>query len=292
MKWLITGCNGQLGKSLQHELAKIDSAEIIAFDSTQLDITDEVAIKAAFTLHKPDVVINAAAYTAVDKAETEAQVAEVVNVSGPKYLASACEANGIWFVHVSTDYVFDGRSQIAYREDDLVSPTSVYGRTKLQGEQAVAAVCTKYFIVRTAWVFSEYGNNFVKTMLRLGRERDSLGVVADQIGCPTYAGDIAKSLIKLVGIGLTGKAESGIYHYTGDLAVSWWAFTREIHAQALSLGLLDKLPELKAITTSDYPTPAARPAFSVLDTSKILVLGISPSDWRIGISKVIQYLGG
>lgn len=288
MKWLITGCNGQLGKSLQHELAKIDSAEITAFDSTQLDITDEAAIKAAFTLHKPDVVINAAAYTAVDKAESEIDLAEAINVSGPKYLASACEANGIWFIHVSTDYVFDGKSQIAYREDDLVSPASVYGRTKLQGEQAVAAVCKKYFIVRTAWVFSEYGNNFVKTMLRLGRERDSLGVVADQIGCPTYAGDIAKSLIKLVELGRADKAEPGIYHYAGDLAVSWWAFTREIHSQALSLGLLDKLPELKAITTSDYPTPAARPAFSVLDTSKIYKLGILPSDWRIAIGKVIQ----
>jgi dTDP-4-dehydrorhamnose reductase len=289
MKWLITGCNGQLGKSLQYELAKIDSAEIIAFDSTQLDITDEAAIKAAFTLHKPDVVINAAAYTAVDKAESEIDLAEAINVSGPKYLASACEANGVWFVHVSTDYVFDGKSQIAYREDDLVSPASVYGRTKLQGEQAVAAVCKKYFIVRTAWVFSEYGNNFVKTMLRLGRERDSLGVVADQIGCPTYAGDIAKSLIELVERGRADKAEPGIYHYAGDLAVSWWAFTREIHAQALSLGLLDKLPELKAITTSDYPTPAARPVFSVLDTSKIFNLGIAPSDWRLGLCKVLEY---
>lgn len=288
MKWLITGCNGQLGKSLQDELAEVQSAEVIALDSNQLNITDEAAVKAAFTLHKPDVVINAAAYTAVDKAETEPQLAEAVNVSGPKNLANASDAEGALFVHVSTDYVFDGKAQVAYHEDDVVSPASVYGRTKLQGEQAVAAICKKYFIVRTAWVFSEYGNNFVKTMLRLGRERDSLGVVADQIGCPTYAGDIAKSLIKLVGLGLAGKAESGIYHYTGDLAVSWWAFTREIHAQALSLGLLDKLPELKAITTSDYPTPAARPAFSVLDTSKISKLGISPSDWRIAIRKVIE----
>ncbi|MDF1762130.1 MAG: dTDP-4-dehydrorhamnose reductase, partial [Oleibacter sp.] len=235
MKWLITGANGQLGQCLQDRLNSDPNNHVTAYDADKLDITDRDAVLQFINDLKPDAVINAAAYTAVDKAETEEAIAAMVNADAPGYLAEACEAQGIWFGHVSTDYVFNGDSNIAYCETDSVSPTSVYGVTKLDGEQRVIDACSKYFIVRTAWVFSEYGNNFVKTMLRLGRERDSLGVVADQFGCPTYAGDIADCLITMVKLATEDKVESGIYHFAGDLAVNWWSFTREIHAQALAL---------------------------------------------------------
>lgn len=287
MKWLITGANGQLGRCLQDRLANKPGHEIKATDADQLDITDRQAVLDAVSAFAPDVVINAAAYTAVDKAESDEELAGRVNADASGYLAEACEQAGIWFAHVSTDYVFDGSANIAYRETDEVNPCSVYGATKLQGEQKVEATCSRYFILRTAWVFSEYGNNFVKTMLRLGSERDSLNVVADQFGCPTYAGDIADAIIVMAERALEGGVEAGIYHYAGDLAVNWWSFTREIHAQAVSAGVLEKAPELGAISTSAYPTPAARPAFSVLDCSKINGLGIELSDWRQAIGKVL-----
>jgi dTDP-4-dehydrorhamnose reductase len=290
MKWLITGADGQLGRCLQDRLANKAGHEVKATDAAQLDITDRQAVLDVVSAFAPDVVINAAAYTAVDKAESEAELALKVNAEASGYLAEACEQAGIWFAHVSTDYVFDGSANIAYRETDEVNPCSVYGATKLQGEQKVEAACSRYFILRTAWVFSEYGNNFVKTMLRLGRERDSLNVVADQFGCPTYAGDIADAIILMAGKALKGEVEAGIYHYAGDLAVNWWSFTREIHAQAVSMGKMQASPALTAIPSSAYPTPAKRPEFSVLDCSKISRLGISPSDWRVAIASVLSKL--
>jgi dTDP-4-dehydrorhamnose reductase len=288
MKWLITGADGQLGRCLQDRLANKACHEVKATDAAQLDITNRQAVLDAIAAFAPDVVINAAAYTAVDKAESDKELAGKVNADAPGYLAEACEQAGVWFAHVSTDYVFDGSANIAYRETDEVNPCSVYGATKLQGEQNVEAACSRYFILRTAWVFSEYGNNFVKTMLRLGRERDSLNVVADQFGCPTYAGDIADAIILMVEKALSGDVEPGIYHYAGDLAVNWWSFTREIHAQAVATGKMQKAPELGAIPTSAYPTPATRPAFSVLDCSKIQGLGVKPSDWRAAVAHVLS----
>ena len=288
MKWLITGADGQLGRCLQDRLANKAGHEVKATDAAQLDITDRRAVLDAVSAFAPDVVINAAAYTAVDKAESDEDLACKVNADASGYLAEACEQAGIWFAHVSTDYVFDGSANIAYRETDEVNPCSVYGSTKLQGEQKVEAACSRYFILRTAWVFSEYGNNFVKTMLRLGRERDSLNVVADQFGCPTYAGDIADAIIVMAEKALKGEVEAGIYHYAGDLAVNWWSFTREIHAQAVATGKMQKAPELGAIPTSAYPTPATRPAFSVLDCSKIQSLGVKPSDWRAAVAHVLS----
>lgn len=288
MKWLITGCNGQLGNCLQDKLKLREGDDFRALDSDLLDITDELAVKAEITSYMPDVVINAAAYTAVDKAESEEEIATRVNAHAPGILARACEEAGIWFVHVSTDYVFDGNATVAYREEDPVSPCSVYGSSKLKGEELVSESCRRHLIVRTAWVFSEYGGNFVKTMLRLAQERDRLSVVADQFGCPTYAGDIADCLLRLVLLAQNGKAEAGIYHFSGDLAVSWWSFTREIHAMAVSKGMLDKAPLLEAIPTSAYPTAAQRPAFSVLDCAKLEAIGIRPSDWRRGLSHVLD----
>ena len=288
MKWLITGADGQLGRCLQDRLANKAGHEVKATDAAQLDITDRRAVLDAVSAFAPDVVINAAAYTAVDKAESDEDLACKVNADASGYLAEACEQAGIWFAHVSTDYVFDGSANIAYRETDEVNPCSVYGATKLQGEQKVEVACSRYFILRTAWVFSEYGNNFVKTMLRLGRERDSLNVVADQFGCPTYAGDIADAIIVMAEKALKGEVEAGIYHYAGDLAVNWWSFTREIHAQAVATDKMQKVPDLGAIPTSAYPTPATRPAFSVLDCSKIQSLGIKPSDWRAAVAHVLS----
>ena len=288
MKWLITGGNGQLGRCLQDRLQVRPGDEFRALDADTLDITDETAVAAELASYQPDVLINAAAYTAVDKAESDEAVAARVNADASGILAAACEKAGIWLAHVSTDYVFDGSASIAYREEDPVSPCSVYGATKLDGEKLVTAGTSRHLIVRTAWVFSEYGNNFVKTMLRLGRERDKLSVVADQFGCPTYAGDIADCLIRLVLMARDGKAEAGIYHFAGDLAVNWWSFTREIHAMAVSKGLMSKAPALEAIPGSAYPTPAKRPAFSVLDCSKLNALGIAPSDWRSGLNHVLN----
>jgi len=288
MKWLITGGNGQLGRCLQDKLNQREGDEYRALDADSLDITDESAVVAEIASYHPDVVINAAAYTAVDKAESDEEVAARVNADAAGILARACEQAGIWFAHVSTDYVFDGNATEAYREDDPVAPCSVYGSTKLRGEQLVAEACSRHVIVRTAWVFSEYGGNFVKTMLRLGQERDRLSVVADQFGCPTYAGDIADCLLRLVLLAQNGKADAGLYHFSGDLAVSWWSFTREIHAMAVQKGMLEKAPFLEAIPTSAYPTAAQRPAFSVLDCSKLGTLGIAPSDWRVGLNHVLD----
>jgi dTDP-4-dehydrorhamnose reductase len=289
MKWLITGSNGQLGSCLQDYLTQKGDS-FLAVDFNELDITDAGSVQRVLSDYQPDVVVNAAAYTAVDKAETEEEKAFAVNVTGPRNLAAWCEIAGIWFVHVSTDYVFAGDANVAYCESDPVAPKSVYGRTKLQGEQAVAESCSRYLTLRTAWVFSEYGNNFVKTMLRLARERSELGVVADQFGCPTYAGDIAAAIVSMVEQAMVARLQAGIYHYTGDVAVSWWSFAREVHLQAVALGLLERAPRLKAISTADYPTPAARPAFSVLDCSRVLAAGIPCSDWERAVKRVLPLI--
>lgn len=286
MKWLITGANGQLGSCMQ-DLLNDMGEPFLAVDVSQLDITDSQAVDRLLDDYQPEVVVNAAAYTAVDKAESDSELAEKVNVVGPANLASWCDRNDVWLAHVSTDYVFAGNGTIAYKESDNVSPASVYGQTKLDGELAVSNVCTKFITLRTAWVFSEYGNNFVKTMVRLAQDREELGVVADQIGCPTYAGDIAQAIVSLIEAANAGNAETGLYHYTGDIAVSWWAFAREVHLAAEKMGIISKAPTLKAITTADYPTPAARPPFSVLDCSKATSAGVVCSDWRTAVEKVL-----
>lgn len=281
MKILLTGANGQLGRCFQDRLPA--HWQIWSTDANELDITDLKQVEAAIVHYQPDAIVNAAAYTAVDKAESEPEIAENINVHGPQNLAIVATKYNVRLVHVSTDYVFDGNATEPYNEDSATNPLSVYGKTKLAGEQAVAQVSYEAIIVRTAWVFSEYGNNFVKTMLRLAKERDSLSIVNDQRGCPTYAGDLALAIISL----LEKNAEGGIYHYCGDEEVSWYEFAESIFAIAADKSRLIGIPSLKPIPTTDYPTPAYRPAFSTLACDRVKKLGISLSRWENALQKTI-----
>lgn len=288
-KFLITGANGQVGYCLTQQLQ--GKHEILAVDRDELDITDQSTVKQAVENFCPDVIINAAAHTAVDRAETEVELSEVINVKGPQYLAEAANSVGAAILHISTDYVFDGQRSGKYKESDTTDPQGVYGRTKLEGERAVAAANDKFIVLRTAWVFGEHGNNFVKTMLRLAKTRDTLGVVADQVGGPTYAGDIARALIQIAEKIINGETvEYGIYHFTGEPYVSWCDFAKAIFAEAISQNVLEKAPLVNAITTADYPTPAKRPANSCLDLTKIQqVFGIQPSDWQTALKNIKAY---
>ncbi|QTF09273.1 dTDP-4-dehydrorhamnose reductase [Brenneria izadpanahii] len=284
MKILLTGANGQLGRCFQDRLPA--DWQIWATDTADLDITDYAKVLSAVKEFQPDAIVNAAAYTAVDKAESEPELAALVNKTGPENLARAAKEVGARLVHVSTDYVFDGNATVPYVETDKTNPLGVYGKTKLDGEIAVSHVLPEAIIIRTAWVFSEYGNNFVKTMLRLAKDRDELGIVADQRGCPTYAGDIAQAIIDL----LKQNADGGIYHFCGDEEVSWCEFAEFIFDNAISLGVLKKSIIVNGITTDQYPTPAKRPSYSTLNSDKISEIGVKPSDWRASLSKVIANL--
>ncbi|MEQ9891075.1 dTDP-4-dehydrorhamnose reductase [Pectobacterium aroidearum] len=281
MRILLTGANGQLGRCFQDRLPA--EWEMLATDTAELDITDLDHVEQTVKQFKPDAIVNAAAYTAVDKAESEPEIAEKINVTGPENLAIVASKQGIRLVHVSTDYVFDGNATEPYREGSATNPLSVYGKTKLTGEQAVVKASSEAIIVRTAWVFSEYGNNFVKTMLRLAKEQDALSIVNDQRGCPTYAGDLAQATISL----LEKNAESGIYHYCGDKEVSWYEFAKTIFDMAKQQGVIDKMPQVTAITTEQYPTPAHRPQYSSLSCEKIERLAIKPSDWVSALSHIL-----
>ncbi|WP_047710159.1 dTDP-4-dehydrorhamnose reductase [Pectobacterium atrosepticum] len=281
MRILLTGANGQLGRCFQDRLPA--EWTILATDTAELDITDLARVEEVVKTFQPDAIVNAAAYTAVDRAESEPELAERINVTGPENLAITASKQGIRLAHVSTDYVFDGNATEPYNEDSATNPLSVYGKTKLAGEQAVTQSAPDSIIVRTAWVFSEYGNNFVKTMLRLAKERDSLSIVADQRGCPTYAGDLAQAIISL----LEKNAEGGIYHYCGDKEVSWYEFAESIFAIAADKSRLIDIPSLKPIQTTDYPTPAYRPTFSTLACDRVKKLGISLSGWENALQKTI-----
>lgn len=294
MHILVTGANGQLGQCLADQL-KAQEISHTLLTRQEADINDTVVIEKIIADKAVTAIINAAAYTAVDKAESEPVLARRVNVDGPAALAKLSARFEIPLLHVSTDYVFDGNKQTPYVETDETGPTGVYGQTKLEGEQAIQRHASKYIILRTAWVFSEYGNNFLKTMLRLGKERDTLGVVADQIGCPTYAGGIAEALLSIARQ-LHERAQkveldtvSGIYHYAGDEAVSWHGFAAAIFDEAHRLGVLPKIPTVNAITADAYPTPAKRPAYSVLSTNKINnTFGVGASDWRKHVGLIIN----
>lgn len=281
MKVLLTGSKGQLGSCFQDRLPA--GWEIWATDSDVLDITDLNAVRVAVTNFQPDIIVNAAAYTAVDKAETEHELATLINKVGPENLAVAANVVGARLVHVSTDYVFDGTASTPYIETDVTNPLGVYGLTKLDGEIAVAAVQPEAIIIRTAWVFSEYGNNFVKTMLRLAKERDTLSIVADQRGCPTYAGDIAQAIIDLLQKNVSG----GVYHFCGDKEVTWNEFAQSIFNIAVDNGRLSCSPEVKGISTDEYPTPAKRPAYSVLNCEKINAVNIGRSHWVNALDAII-----
>ncbi|AGP43779.1 dTDP-4-dehydrorhamnose reductase [compost metagenome] len=281
MKVLLTGAKGQLGSCFQDRLPA--DWEVWATDSDVLDITDLEKVKRAVIHYQPDFVVNAAAFTAVDKAETEHKTAALINETGPKNLALAANEIGARLVHISTDYVFDGEAITPYIETAKTNPLGVYGKTKLDGEIAVSQIQPDALIIRTAWVFSEYGNNFVKTMLRLAQDRETLGVVSDQFGCPTYAGDIAQAIIVL----LQNKSAGGIYHFCGDEMVAWNEFAEVIFSSALQQGVLTRKPVVNGITTEQYPTPAKRPKYSVLDCEKIKNQGVILSLWKSRVDEVI-----
>ncbi|KFK97875.1 MULTISPECIES: dTDP-4-dehydrorhamnose reductase [unclassified Serratia (in: enterobacteria)] len=281
MKVLLTGANGQLGRCFCDRLPA--GWSVLATDADTLDITDFEKVRSVVAEYQPDFIVNAAAYTAVDKAESEKDIAMQINEVGPKNLALAANEYGARLVHISTDYVFDGEATVPYVEMATTNPLGVYGKTKLNGELAVSEIQPAALIIRTAWVFSEYGNNFVKTMLRLAENRDSLGVVADQRGCPTYAGDIANALLVL----LQKKAPGGVYHFCGNSEVAWSEFAEVIFSSALQLEVLTQAPIVNAITTEQYPTPAKRPKYSVLNCAKIQNEGVELSPWKERVGFVV-----
>ncbi len=260
MNILITGCNGQLGNEMQLLQAEKKEHRWFNTDVAELDITNREAIKLFVEENAIDGIVNCAAFTAVDKAESNEEFCQKLNAEAPAFLAEAIEERKGWMVQVSTDYVFDGTAHTPYTENDDTCPTSVYGKTKLVGEFNVLKLCKRSMVIRTAWLYSTFGNNFVKTMIRLGRERETLGVVFDQIGSPTYARDLALAIMTAIERGI----EPGIYHFTNEGVASWYDFTKAIHRIA---GITTC--KVSPIHTADYPTPATRPAYSVLDKTKI-----------------------
>ncbi|MGF1779049.1 dTDP-4-dehydrorhamnose reductase [Vibrio nomapromontoriensis] len=289
MKVLITGSQGQVGQCLVNLLSERNDIEVVAYDRDQLDITSEQQVQITLTELKPDVIINAAAHTAVDKAETDIEMSYAINRNGPLYLAQAAQSLDALLLHISTDYVFDGDKLEPYVETDTPNPKGVYGQSKLAGEEAVAEHCSRYAILRTAWVFGEHGNNFVKTMLRLGKERPELGIIGDQFGGPTYAGDIAKALVTMMGK-FESQEQSGIYHFSGTPHVSWYQFAKAIFTAAERHGALGNIPNVNEITADQYPLPAPRPVNSRLDGSKVQnVFGITSSDWQAALNNIKAY---
>ena len=289
MKILILGSQGQLGRCLYDQFSQTDY-DLIYHSRADTDIADFTETSENLIALNPDIVVNATAYTAVDLAETHESLAYQVNHFAVDNLASQCEKIGSFLIHVSTDYVFDGTASRPYKEEDKTNPKSVYGASKLAGEIAIQRTDCRFLIIRTSWVFSEYGNNFFKTMLRLGAERETLSIVGDQIGCPTYAQDIASLIVDLIPRIDKGSVESGIYHFCGDTACSWYQFAKEIFAQADQLGY--RTPkQVQSIATKDYPTPAKRPGYSVFDCTKIEnTFNISRSNWRFGVDRVLSVL--
>lgn len=283
---LVAGGSGQLGQSLQFIAHNYSEIKFHFLSSSELNIVDIVNCKEVFSEFKPDYVINAAAYTAVDKAESEPEKAYLINVTGAKNLAETCKDFGATLIHISTDFVFDGNKTTPYNEEDVANPTGVYGQTKLDGEKAVEAVLEAHFIVRTSWLYSQFGNNFMKTMIRLGNERDSLNVVADQIGTPTNAVDLAEAVVEIIKKSKNLKSEIsnmkplyGTYHFSNEGQCSWFDFAKKI------MEVNEIEVDLNPIPSSGYPTPAERPKYSILDKSKIREnFGIKIKNWKDSLS--------
>ncbi|EIO4105694.1 TPA: dTDP-4-dehydrorhamnose reductase [Vibrio vulnificus] len=291
MRVLVTGSSGQVGHCLADILSKMDNVTLLAVDRENLDISNPEAVNEAVQVFKPTIVINAAAYTAVDKAEQEIELSYAINRDGPRFLAEAAQTIDAAILHISTDYVFEGNKSGEYVESDTTHPQGVYGASKLAGEIAVAEACDKYVILRTSWVFGEHGNNFVKTMLRLATTRNELSIVGDQFGGPTYAGDIAKALVEIAKtISNDRPVEYGVYHYSGLPHVSWYEFAHSIFDRALEFGVVTNKPNLTCITTEQYPTAAKRPSNSRLSTNKINnVYSIKASDWQSALNNIKAY---
>ena len=279
---MITGCNGQLGNEMQ--LLEKDFSEHQWFntDVEELDITDQLAIEQFIQENQIDGIVNCAAYTAVDKAESNKELCTSLNTVAPAYLAAAVDKRGGWMIQISTDYVFDGTKHTPYVETDTPCPDSVYGSTKLAGEFGVQKFCRRSMIIRTAWLYSTFGNNFVKTMLRLGKEKTELGVIFDQIGTPTYARDLAKAIMAAIAQGI----KPGVYHFSNEGVISWYDFTKAIHRVA---GITSC--HVRPLHTAEYPTPAKRPAYSVLDKTKIKeTYNIEIPYWEESLKECIEKL--
>jgi dTDP-4-dehydrorhamnose reductase len=283
MKILLTGCAGQLGRELKRSLACL--GEVVACDRRQLDLANPEALRAAVRAIAPTVIVNAAAYTAVDKAEAEPELAAAINAVAPGILAEEAQRLGALLIHYSTDYVFDGAKSAPYAEDDMPAPLSAYGRTKRAGELAIAAADGRHLIFRTSWVYGLHGANFMKTMLRLGREWDELRaplrIVGDQIGAPTWTRHLADVTALILA---RKEVPNGLYHLAAAGETSWHGYAEAIFAAAQAAGLLDKSPVVNRITSADYPLPAARPANSRLDCSRFQSdFGLTLPDWRTGL---------
>ena len=282
MKILVTGANGQLGNEMRALAAEGSSHTYLFTDVQELDICDEQVVCSFVRENAVEVIVNCAAYTAVDKAEDNPEMCDRLNHLAPGYLAAAAEACGAALVQVSTDYVFDGTGHLPYTEEMTPCPNSVYGRTKLAGEEEAMRCCSRTMIVRTAWLYSTFGNNFVKTMLRLGRERDHLGVVFDQIGTPTYARDLARAIQTAINQGVV----PGIYHFSNEGVCSWYDFTVAIHRLA---GI--STCHVSPLHTDEYPAKAPRPAYSVLDKTKIKrTYGIVIPHWEESLQECVEKL--
>lgn len=284
MNILVTGANGQLGNAMRDASAAHPQHTYFFTDVQELDICDAQAVQDFVCDHAIGLVVNCAAYTAVDKAEDNADLCDRLNHLAPAGLADAAERVGAALIHISTDYVFDGTAHVPYTEDVSPCPNSVYGRTKLAGEREVGARCSRAMIIRTAWLYSEYGNNFVKTMLRLGREREALGVVFDQVGTPTYAADLAGAIFAAI----EGGVKPGVYHFSDEGVCSWYDFTVAIHRLA---GI--RTCKVSPLHTDEYPARAPRPHYSVLDKTKIKrTLGIGIPHWEESLARCVARLEG
>ena len=282
MNILITGCNGQLGNEMRLLEAQYPQHEWFNTDVQELDITNQLAVEQFVAQNKIDGIVNCAAYTAVDKAEDNKELCTTLNTVAPAYLAAAVEKRGGFMVQISTDYVFDGTKHTPYVETDTPCPNSVYGSTKLAGEIGVSKFCKRSMIIRTAWLYSTFGNNFVKTMIRLGKEKPELGVIFDQIGTPTYARDLAQVIMTAIEKGI----QPGVYHFSNEGVISWYDFTKAIHRIA---GITTC--HVRPLHTAEYPTPAHRPHFSVLDKTKLKqAYGIEIPYWEESLAACIHQL--
>ena len=300
MRILLLGATGQVGTELQRSLPELGQVACATRDGRladgtpceSADLRDPGALAELVARLAPDIVVNAAAHTAVDRAEDERELAFLCNASAPGALAEACASSGAWLLHYSTDYVFDGRGTRPYREDDPTDPLGVYGASKRAGELAIAAAGCRSLILRTAWVYAAHGRNFLRTMLRLGAERDTLDVVADQCGSPTSAGLIADASTTILRSLVSGREpEQAIYHLTADGSTTWHGFAEEIFAGAQARGLLPRVPRVRPIATAEFPTRAARPSFSVLDHTAVRRdFTLTLPHWQDGLARVLDTL--
>jgi dTDP-4-dehydrorhamnose reductase len=290
VKIMITGANGQLGDALQKTSADFiaqQHAQIIALTRAECDLAQPHTIAAVLDNYTPTVIINAAAYTAVDKAESDAELAYQVNAESVKQLAIWAQQRQVPLIQVSTDFIFDGQKASPYKVDDAANPLGAYGQTKLQGEAFALGECETAYVVRTGWVYSEHGNNFVKTILRLAREREQLTIIADQVGTPTYAHHLAQMIWQLLAL----RPAQKIWHFSDAGVASWYDFAVAIVDEAVKRNLLERAPVIRPITTADYPTPARRPSYSVLDkTASLQELDLVPVHWRSALVSMLQAL--